>query len=66
MKILNIANIREGGIEDIVSFCQERIRKNKGALLIPMNPIKIIKAREDAEFQETIDKSDWIFPDAWG
>jgi len=66
MKILNVGNVREGDIEDLLSFCRERIQINKGAFLIPMNPIKIIRARSDPVFQRIIDESDWVFADAWG
>lgn len=66
MKILNVINIKEGDLPDLISFCRERIRTNGGAFLIPINPIKIIRARKDPEFQRIINEADWVFADAWG
>jgi N-acetylglucosaminyldiphosphoundecaprenol N-acetyl-beta-D-mannosaminyltransferase len=66
MRILNINNLNTGDLKDILLFCQKRILKKEGAFLIPMNPIKAIKARKNSEFQKIIDKADWVFPDAWG
>jgi N-acetylglucosaminyldiphosphoundecaprenol N-acetyl-beta-D-mannosaminyltransferase len=66
MRILNISNIKFGGLDDILTFCRNKLNEGKGAFLIPMNPIKVIKAREHRDFQEIIDNADWVFPDAWG
>jgi N-acetylglucosaminyldiphosphoundecaprenol N-acetyl-beta-D-mannosaminyltransferase len=66
MRILNVENLNTGGLDDILGFCHQRSHENKGAFLIPMNPIKVIKARKLPDFQRIIDKADWVFPDAWG
>lgn len=66
MKILNISNLNTGGLSDIIAFCRETSRNGKGAFLIPMNPIKVIKARRHPDFQNIVDRANWIFPDAWG
>ena len=66
MKILNVHNLRPGKMADILQFCDDRIRKGHGAFLVPMNPIKVIKASRRPEFQGIIDGADWVFPDSWG
>jgi N-acetylglucosaminyldiphosphoundecaprenol N-acetyl-beta-D-mannosaminyltransferase len=66
MKILNIKNLNTGDRSDIQAFCRHRIAENRGAFLIPMNPIKVIKARSSLDFQDIIDYADWVFPEAWG
>ena len=66
MRILNINNLNTGSLVDIISFCQETSRNGGGAFLVPMNPIKVIKARRHSEFQNIIDNASWVFPDAWG
>jgi N-acetylglucosaminyldiphosphoundecaprenol N-acetyl-beta-D-mannosaminyltransferase len=66
MKILNINNLKPDVLDDVLVFCQRNIVNGKGAFLIPMNPIKVIKARKHPDFQNIIDQADWVFPDAWG
>jgi N-acetylglucosaminyldiphosphoundecaprenol N-acetyl-beta-D-mannosaminyltransferase len=66
MKILNIKNLNPNPIGDILAFCQDRLDNGQGAFLIPMNPIKVIKARSHTDFQKIIDSADWVFPDASG
>jgi N-acetylglucosaminyldiphosphoundecaprenol N-acetyl-beta-D-mannosaminyltransferase len=66
MKILNINNLKPYMLDDVMDFCQRNIAKGKGAFLIPMNPIKVIKARKHPDFQNIVDRADWVFPDAWG
>ena len=66
MKILNIVNLNPKPMGDILTFCRDRLKNGKGAFLIPMNPIKVIKARSHCDFQKIIDKADWVFPDASG
>lgn len=66
MKILNILNLNVGSIQSLLEFCNQRIESNKGAFLVPMNPIKVIKARKYPDFQEIINFADWVFPDASG
>lgn len=66
MKILNVENLNPNPMENILEFCQDRLKNGKGAFLIPMNPIKVIKARSNYDFQKIINKADWVFPDASG
>ena len=66
MKILNINNLDPAEIEDVLRFCQHMISEDKGAFLVPMNPIKVIKARKHPDFQDIINNADCVFPDAWG
>jgi N-acetylglucosaminyldiphosphoundecaprenol N-acetyl-beta-D-mannosaminyltransferase len=66
MRILNVRNLNPEGLVGIRRFCRESIADGKGAFLIPMNPIKVIKARNHPDFQEIIDGAEWVFPDAWG
>lgn len=66
MKILNIENIRVGSIETICNYCNKKLSEKKGAFLIPLNPIKVIKSRTNKAFQSIIDSADLVFPDAWG
>ena len=66
MKILNIKNLKPNPIEDILAFCRVCLKNGQGAFLIPMNPIKVIKARSNTDFQQIIDSADWVFPDASG
>ncbi|MHC4436727.1 MAG: WecB/TagA/CpsF family glycosyltransferase [Planctomycetota bacterium] len=66
MKILNIKNLNPNPIGDILAFCRNRLKNGQGAFLIPMNPIKVIKARSYTDFQQIIDNADWVFPDASG
>ena len=66
MKILNIKNLNPAGLNEILSFCLKMLSDGKGAFLIPMNPIKVMKARKHPDFQDIIDRADWVFPDAVG
>ncbi len=66
LSILNVRNLDVRPMADILTFCQEKRGRGEGAFLIPMNPIKVIKARERKDFQEIIDRADWVFPDAYG
>lgn len=66
VKILNINRLNIGKIDEVLKFCDEKCFKNEGAFLIPLNPIKIIKARKKKDFHEIIKRADWVFPDAWG
>lgn len=63
---MNIYNVKSGGLEEIKLFCRRDQIDGRGAFLVPLNPIKVIKARSRPDFQEIIDNSDWVFPDAWG
>jgi N-acetylglucosaminyldiphosphoundecaprenol N-acetyl-beta-D-mannosaminyltransferase len=66
LKILNILNLNQGDLETILKFCEDRVKKQAGAFLIPINPIKVVKARKFADFQNIINRADWVFPDARG
>lgn len=66
IKILNIKNVRAEPMSALLSFCNDRIKSGEGATLVPINPIKVVKARSKPEFQEMIDAADWVFADAWG
>ena len=66
MKILNIENLNPQPLDKILTFCQNRLKNGEGAFLIPINPIKTIKARNNANFQDIINKADWVFPDSSG
>lgn len=64
--ILNIDNVRTEPMSSLLGFCDERLRTKQGATLVPLNPIKVIKARQRPDFQEMIQQADWVFADAWG
>jgi len=66
MRILNIRNLEPATLDDIVGYCDARLNNGEGAFLVPMNPIKVVKARVYPEFQRLIDGADRVFPDAWG
>jgi N-acetylglucosaminyldiphosphoundecaprenol N-acetyl-beta-D-mannosaminyltransferase len=66
MRILNIRNLDTSGEQAILDFCRHRIAAGEGAFLVPVNPIKVVKARRSPGFQEIIDGADLVFPDAWG
>ena len=66
IKILNIDNVQTAGKEQLLAFCNERIESGEGAALVPMNPIKVVKARSRPEFQKMINEADWVFADASG
>ena len=66
IKILNIENVQTGSKQDLLDFCDQRLRDETGATLVPMNPIKVVKAKSRPEFQKMIDESDWVFADASG
>jgi N-acetylglucosaminyldiphosphoundecaprenol N-acetyl-beta-D-mannosaminyltransferase len=66
IRILNVGNIEARGLAELLDFCEARLQEGTGAFLVPMNPIKVIKARSSAAFQALIDRADWVFPDAWG
>jgi N-acetylglucosaminyldiphosphoundecaprenol N-acetyl-beta-D-mannosaminyltransferase len=66
LKILNINNVSVLSLEEIAAFCLDRLALKKGAFLIAMNPIKVIKARRHLDFQHIIDAADLVFTDAWG
>ena len=66
IKILNIENLQDGSKQDLLAFCDQHLVEGKGATLVPMNPIKVIKARKSPEFQSMIDEADYVFADASG
>ncbi len=66
LKILNVTNVQSGGKQDLLDFCDARIASGQGATLVPMNPIKVVKAKSRPEFQKMIDQADWVFADASG
>jgi N-acetylglucosaminyldiphosphoundecaprenol N-acetyl-beta-D-mannosaminyltransferase len=66
MRILNIRNLDTSGEKVALDFCRRRIAAGEGAFLVPVNPIKVVKARRSPEFQKIIDGADLVFPDAWG
>jgi len=66
VKILNVGNLKPAPMEELTAFCRRRVDEGRGAFLIAMNPIKVVKARRHPDFQSIIDGADWVFPDAWG
>lgn len=66
MQILNINNLNTAELEDILDFCNKRISQDKGAFLIPMNPIKLMSSRKFSDFQNIVDTADMVFTDGRG
>lgn len=66
LKILNVNNVQAGSKQDLLDFCDVRLESGEGATLVPMNPIKVVKAKSRPEFQAMIDAADWVFADASG